>query len=960
MYAFIEDHAINQSKQTLIQVFTAVIDEEFIRTLRAQLLNLLPHAIIIGTTTDGEIIDGEIRTGTTVLSFTLFDKTELQSSFINITIESSYEAGKSIASSVVSEKTKALIVFADSLQTNGKELLNGIGSVNSSVIVAGGLAGDGGQYKRTLVFNNDNISDHGVVAVALNSDELIVHVDYSIDWQHIGKVFTITHVEGNRVYTIDGRPATEIYRRYLGEAIFQILPQHRFPIIVERDGIRIARSILDVHPDGSISYTGDLANGEKVQFAFGNTDKLLTSTKTLVERLSKYPVESMFVYSCTARRRYLYQANSEDKVIKSPLQSLAPTVGFYSYGEFYHNKGKNELLNQGLTVIILSENTEVKSKVLFTEESADPQVSVDNLQILANLIKVSTEELKSLNETLEESEQRYRSLFEHNPDIVYSLDLKGKVLSINKAYSNILGYQIDNVGSIFKRLDLKDKLRILKFWRRVVKGEPQSFEVKARHKNGNRMYFHVTKVPIIVNGQVVGVYGIAKNITEQKKVQNEIVQLAYYDSLTDLPNRVLFQETFHSSIKKAKKENRILALFFIDIDRFKTINDTLGHILGDQLLKRAAKRLKSLVSGKGSVARFSGDEFIVILDSVEDVQEVEKIAQYILKEMKEPILINGQELSISTSFGISLYPQNGYEMEELLKTADSAMHKAKKLGRNRFQFYTTELNEKKAFEKLLLENHLRKALQRNEFILHYQPFVSLHSNQIEGCEALLRWEHPELGLISPATFIPLAEEMGLIEEIGYWVLKTACAQIKAWHKLGYQHLTISINVSGQQFQDDHFVKQVKRVLKENELEPKHLHLEITESIALEDVSHTMKVLKELSQLGVGVAMDDFGTGYSSLSYLKDFPIDVLKIDRSFIKDISLFKTEMAIVKAIITMSQSLLIRVLAEGVETEEQLYLLRESGCDIIQGFLFSKPLPKNEFEELMKNKICLEGPCE
>ncbi|WP_025026789.1 EAL domain-containing protein [Caldalkalibacillus mannanilyticus] len=954
LYTFIRDQEIHKKDQILIQVFTSYVDEEYIHSLRSHLLDVLPQATIIGTTTDGEILNGQILTQSTVLSFTIFEKTSLSATCIEYASSSCYQTGVELARRVVTKRTKALLVFADGLNTNGNQLLNGIESVAESLVVAGGLAGDGGFFVNTFVFTNHKLTNNGVVAVALDSDDLLINTAFSIDWHNIGKVFTVTNAVDNRVYTIDHKPVLDIYKRYLGEAILERMPLPSFPLIVERDGLPIARSVLAIHSDGSISYTGDLLDGEKVQFAFGNTEKLLSSTRKLAHSISKQPVESMFIYSCMARRRYLF--NGED-VQTSPLQSVAPTVGFYSYGEFYHNKGRNELLSQSLTILILSESEEVPHKEFTLEEEMENhQPMIDNLQVLSNLVKVSTEDFQLLNESLEESEQRYKSLFEHNPDIVYSLDLNGKLVSMNKAYSKILGYQLDDIETIFKRMDRKEKRRIIKYWRKIIQGHSEAFEVKATHQNGSKMYFHLTKIPIIVNQKVVGVYGIAKDITQQKKVENQIAQLAYYDSLTDLPNRVLFNEILKTSLQKAKQKQRMLALLFIDLDRFKTINDTLGHFVGDQLLKRIAKRLRNVISTKGTVARFSGDEFIILLDSIEDVREVEDMVRSLLQAMKEPNLVNGQELIISTSIGVSMYPENGHDADSLMKNADSAMHKAKKQGRNRYQFFTTELNEKKALESLLLENHLRKALEKNEFILHYQPFISLHTNQIEGCEALIRWKHPELGLISPATFIPLAEEMGLIDEIGNWVIRTACHQNRVWQLLGYSPITMSVNVSGQQFQRSDFVDQVKEILEETFLDPEYLHLEITESIALEDVLHTMSVLNELSELGVGVAMDDFGTGYSSLSYLKDFPIDILKIDRSFIRNISLFERETAIVKAIISMSKSLMIRVLAEGVETEEQLYNLRECGCDIIQGFLFSKPLPQKEFEVLLQNKYSLD----
>jgi diguanylate cyclase (GGDEF)-like protein len=436
---------------------------------------------------------------------------------------------------------------------------------------------------------------------------------------------------------------------------------------------------------------------------------------------------------------------------------------------------------------------------------------------------------------------------------------------------------------------------------------------------------------------------------EKHRDQESLVTMAYYDVLTGLPNRALLQDRLHQAMIESDRHERLTALLFLDLDRFKTINDTLGHEQGDLLLKQVAKRLTECVRPGDTVARPGGDEFIIVLADVAQVDNVSRVAQKIIDAFSRPFEIGGRELFVTCSVGVTLYPFDDRDIEALYRNADAAMYHAKDEGRNNFQFYSAEMNVE-SYKRLTLENALRRALERDELRLFYQPQVDLNSGRIVGAEALIRWQHPELGLVSPADFIPLAEETGLIVPIGEWVLRQACAQAHAWQDAGLPPVRVAVNLSERQFRQSGLYEVITAALQQAGLAPEWLEVELTESLVMHDVNRTIDVLRGLKQMGVTVAVDDFGTGYSSLSYLRRLPIGVIKIDRAFIEHISDNPDDAAIAKAIIALAKSLQLKTVAEGVETGEQADFLRRHGCDVMQGFYFSRPLPADKFIELLR----------
>lgn len=449
-------------------------------------------------------------------------------------------------------------------------------------------------------------------------------------------------------------------------------------------------------------------------------------------------------------------------------------------------------------------------------------------------------------------------------------------------------------------------------------------------------------------GRPVKMVGTIQDITHRKQAEEAAQHLAYHDALTGLPNRTLFKDRLNLALAQAGRNGQAVAVMFIDLDHFKVVNDTVGHAAGDRLLRSAAERLTNLVREGDTVARLGGDEFTVLLPDVAGIEDATEVARRIIEVCRRPWDIAGQEFRATASIGIAMYPDDGDDAESLLRKADTAMYRAKEQGRDNHQTFTTAMDTT-VVERLELESSLRRGLERGEFLVHYQPQINLHSGAIVGVEALVRWQRPERGLVFPKEFIPAAEETGLIVPLGIWVLRAACAQNVAWQRAGHAPLPIAVNLSARQFQQRDLLAMVRQVLNETEMDPQYLQLEITEGAAMQDAETTAVTLHALREMGIQIALDDFGTGHSSLSYLRSFPVSTLKIDHSFVRDLMIDPNDATITATILAMATSLRLRVIAEGVETEDQLAFLKEHGCDQAQGFLFSRPLPAGEFEEML-----------
>ncbi|OGU07645.1 MAG: hypothetical protein A2075_19165 [Geobacteraceae bacterium GWC2_58_44] len=476
--------------------------------------------------------------------------------------------------------------------------------------------------------------------------------------------------------------------------------------------------------------------------------------------------------------------------------------------------------------------------------------------------------------------------------------------------------------------------------------------------NGKDRYIFFNAAPIRdAEGNLLAVVESLEDITDRKRYEEQIEHQANFDELTQLPNRSLLNDRIQQALHTARRKDYNMALLLIDLDNFKFILDTFGHDVGNQLLKIVASRLVGYVRASDTLARQGGDQFVVVASDLGEPEHAATVADKIRSIISEQVKIADLEFSITCSIGISVFPRDGEDVQTLIRAAGMAMYRAKQQGYNNFQFYTDEMNALSQGH-LTMGNLLRHALERNELQLHYQPKVNLRTGQITGMEALIRWQSPTLGTVSPAEFIPIAEETGLIEPIGEWVIRTACAQNKAWQVVHHDSLTVAVNVSARQFRGGNLSAAVSRALQETGLAPHCLELELTESLVMHDVETVAAILTELKKVGISLAMDDFGTGYSSISCLKRFPFDKIKIDQSFVREVTTDPNSAAIARTVIAMAQSLHLKVIAEGVETEGQLSYLRRNGCDEIQGYYFSRPLPAAEFERLLREGRCLQLP--
>lgn len=550
------------------------------------------------------------------------------------------------------------------------------------------------------------------------------------------------------------------------------------------------------------------------------------------------------------------------------------------------------------------------------------------------------------------------TVFEHSTSAILITDPAGYIVQANDAFSRVSGYAVSQVLDQLPNMltvDEQQEAHLGYILKQLHQHRSWEGEIWLKRRNGEHYPAWVGITAVLDDeGDLASYVCFFSDISERKASEQRIHRLAYYDALTHLPNRTLFQDRLHTALQMAQRHKSWVVLMFLDLDRFKPINDSLGHAAGDRMLKDMATRLLDCVDDDDTVARMGGDEFTLLLQPRATrelaLNRAIHVAEQILASLVKPFVLEGREFFVTASIGIALSPQDGNELSQLMKNADTAMYHAKERGKNNFQFYQAEMNAS-ALERLELESDLRHALEQNEFVLYYQPQFSGDGKRLTGAEALLRWQHPRRGLVPPGDFIPVLEELGLVVDVGDWVIREACQQLKLWHQAQVRVPKVSVNISARQFSDGQLGTRIATILKDTGLAPACLELELTESILMREVSEAMQILAGLKNLGLSIAVDDFGTGYSSLNYLKQFPIDVLKIDRTFVDGLPSGEQDAQIARAIIAMAHSLNLAVIAEGVETHEQLEFLREHDCDEVQGYLFGRPMPAARFEAQFSN---------
>jgi diguanylate cyclase (GGDEF)-like protein/PAS domain S-box-containing protein len=578
---------------------------------------------------------------------------------------------------------------------------------------------------------------------------------------------------------------------------------------------------------------------------------------------------------------------------------------------------------------------------------------VDSMLVAAQDIT----ERKRAEEAVRHAEEKYRGIFEDAVIGIFQATADGRLISVNRALAQMHGYDSPEeitaaVPNVVQRLFV-DPRRMIEFGQVMGKGGTvRGAELEIYRKDGTRKWVRLNLRGVRDSvGAIVCQEGTVEDITEQKAAEERVKFLAYYDALTELPHRALLQDRLDTALAGARLRGEKIALLFLDLDRFKAINDSFGHSFGDVVLKEIAERIRGCAREHNTVARVGGDEFLILLGNVKDAADAAIAAQQIMDAMSASFVVLGKTVQVSCSIGVSMFPDHGTDGETLIKNADAAMYSAKNGGLRNVRFFTDEMNAE-AIERLAMERNLRLALERDEFYLMYQPQMAIEDGTITGFEALIRWQHPERDLIQPEQFITIAENSGLILPMGEWVLRAACAQARRWQDAGGRGVHVAVNVSAVQFRQDNFCALIRKVLLETGLAPEYLELELTESSLLSNAEITLSVLRELKEMGLKLTIDDFGTGYSSFSYLRKFSVDKIKIDKSFVQDVVTDCGGAAITTAIIGMARSLQLTVIAEGVEDERQMNFLREHQCDEIQGNYFSKPISADEAAILLQRE--------
>jgi diguanylate cyclase (GGDEF)-like protein/PAS domain S-box-containing protein len=783
---------------------------------------------------------------------------------------------------------------------------------------------------------------------------------------HVGNIMYLNPT-AERIFNVK-------YKKQMGQSINKLIPHYQ----TYKSNDSVATRVIGIR--GNKEVFSLIIHSHSLSFGKGSFDIIiaqnLDENKNSTEKIShlnkeltdiKLALDASTIIAITDHKGIIMSIN--DKFCELSKYNKEELIGqnHRILNSGHHSKGffrdmwktigsgqiwKGELQNKAKDGSLYWVDTTI---VPFLNDKGSPYQYISIRTDITQRIKMEMElqeamknELRLTQRELKENQQHYQSLFEHSQDAVITYDTSSNIINMNPK-------AIELFGSLSSKLpDNSTEAMIIKEYQdirndcfeKALQGNPQNFDIVMLNKSGRELNLNITFLPIIVDKQIIGVYSIGKDITEQKKIQETNAYLAHHDELTKLPNRRWMEQKLHESLVHARSQQQKLAVLFFDLDRFKNINDTLGHSIGDRVLEHLSSRLLASINmEKQFVARMGGDEFMILCPVIADSEEAVETAKGLLENLTTPIHIDDFELVVSASIGISIFPKDGTNVDDLMKNADIALYRSKDQGRNMYQVYSPSMKVRSS-QSFYLERDLRKAIRNNEFIAHFQPRVNSSTGKVVSAEALIRWNHPKLGLVSPGEFIPLAEEAGLIIPIGKWMKKRVCEQLVAWQEAGMRLVPISVNISSQRFLEKSFSNEVRELLDYYQIEGKWLEFEITENSLMRNEEYIIQTINELKDLGIKIYIDDFGTGYSSFNYLKSFRLNGIKIDRSFIRNISGESENAPITTAMIKMAQHLKLEVVAEGVETVEELLFLQEQNCHQIQGFLFGKPCSIDEFE--------------
>ncbi|HEY4551776.1 MAG TPA: EAL domain-containing protein [Bacillaceae bacterium] len=929
---------LTSQKNLLIQAFAPSLNAEEMEQMRIFLTKHLPQAVIAGCNSPSASLNGNIEREKTVLSFSIFQRTSLRSRLI------AANSGKAeyVPSAGAADQTKAVFVYAVQSSSILRQTLHALSDRHPEVCITGGVIGSAAGRYPPCVFNNDGVSTEGIVFVSLAGEGLSVSSRLINQHQIPGPSITVTDADGKVITGLNRQNPSAVLERYLGYAYMKTFAKGEYPefsFILESNREYMVPGFL--RQDGFIEFPCRVEQGDRLRIGVLNLEELNRSIDEYAARIKE--TETVFGFHSI----HQFNCKKQSLIRERKLAGSASLLSGMLCHNVISNEGPSLECHFANSYLCLSETAwddcwdDASRHVC---EAPASEVAV--WEAMTKLVQASAEDYKKLSARYAATKEYYHSIVENNPDIICTVDLEGHFTSVNPAFVKTFGYTMDQLEGVsaLSFVHGRERRKIEKEFQKTIEGKAAYFEIKLRVKSGRTDIFEIHLIPVTVKGECVGVFGVGHKITEQRRIEEKMKRMAYFDELTGLPNRANFVRLLKKEVRKAEAGGRSLAVMFLDLERFKVINDTFGHHAGDIVLKELANRILSVLPDHAFLGRFADDKFTILLAENAKPEEIIHVGNHVFKTFQQPFIFDSQEFFVTVSIGASMYPFDGIHEVDLMKNADAALNRAKHTGVKGISFYSDNMN-KESLQRMELERSLRRAIENEEFFIAYQPIIDSRSREVKACEALIRWEHPVQGIIPPSEFIPIAEETGLIGPLGNWVMKSACRQVKEWQDDGFSGLHIAVNVSAHQFQNRRFVEDVKNALAYSGLEPEFLHLELTESAMLNQMMETINTMKALGELGVKISIDDFGTGYSSLSYLKHLPIQKLKIDRSFISQLSIDSPDFAIVNAILTMGHGLGLKVVAEGVESEEQLDLVTRLGCDFAQGYLIEKPLEATRF---------------